>query len=105
MIVLKVDVTADHIRYGSVGYCEECALALALKDATREPWSVTHRAILRGAPGEQRRYRVEHPLTCWLLQFDDCRPVGPITVYVVDAPVPEFDIHGFAFSPSLPVPR
>lgn len=105
MIVLKVEVTPDHIRYGSVGYCEECALALALKEATGEPWSVTHRAIFRGAPGEQRRYRVEQPLTYWLRKLDYFRPVGPITVYLVDAPVPELAIHGFAFSPSLPVPR
>jgi len=74
---ITVEVTQDDIDHGERGRCQTCPIALALKRATGEAWSVTDVIV----------YQVGRPEYAWLParaegfvhRFDDCEQVKPFT--------------------------
>ena len=86
----KYEVTQDHIDAGKKDDCYFCPVALAFKEHVGGRISVQRGNLSSSIPlSEYARdyglslYSFSEPLRAWVMRFDECRPVKPMTVCVV----------------------
>ena len=85
----KIPVTQDHINTGSRDDCYFCPVALAVKEHVGGRISVQRGNLSSSIPlSEYARdyglslYTFSDKLRAWVMRFDECRPVNPITIVV-----------------------
>ncbi len=83
--LVYVQVTRDHIAKGKRSDDEECAVALAITEATgREGWSVSAYTAELYNERNQREYNCPliAQVTRWVADFYEGKPVRPISFYM-----------------------
>jgi hypothetical protein len=75
---MTIQVTAEHIRKGSICSSASCPIALAISAALLTPCSVLHHSV--SLYGDYQRH-VNLPQSCadFINAFDTERPVSPFT--------------------------
>ena len=83
----KYQVTQDHINSGKKDDCWFCPVALAFKEHVGGRISVSRGFMSCSIPLTEyardygiKIYNFSNKLRAWIMKFDECRPVDPITI-------------------------
>lgn len=85
---MKIEITESDITNGKASHPQECPLGRALARMGLKNFAVTGICIVLGATGAPKRaLLLPEAVEDWIFDFDEARPVKPIT-FEVGLPIP-----------------